>query len=241
LPTVFLFPRSGLYLAGAFSCPDGIMTIATVPHSQDFLPKLHDPDFLVFIRHGQTDWNAEGRMQGQRDIPLNAVGEGQATNNGALLKAYMESEGIDPATLDFVASPLGRTRATMERARKEMGLVPDAYRLDDQLKEITFGDWEGFTLEELADEEQDLVLQRRADKWRFVPPGGESYEMLADRIGRWLVTVDRPSVVVSHGGVFRVLRGLLEGGQTAKVPKLDVPQDKVFVWRDGKMTVLGGA
>jgi broad specificity phosphatase PhoE len=82
----------------------------------------------------------------------------------------------------------------------------------------------------LADEEQELILQRRADKWAFVPPEGESYEMLAERIGVWLKTIDRPSVVVSHGGVFRVLRGMLEGLDRYAVPKLDVPQDKVFVW-----------
>ncbi len=214
------------------------MTIVPAPQAPEYLQKLFDPGFLIFIRHGQTDWNAESRMQGQKDIPLNAHGESQATNNGALLKGYLEKEGIDPDTLDFVASPLGRTRATMECVRAEMGLAPDIYRLEDQLKEITFGNWEGFTLEELAVNDPDLVEQRRADKWRFVPPGGESYEMLADRIGRWLVTVDRPSVVVSHGGVFRVLRGLLEGGYTDKVPKYDVPQDKVFVWRDSQMTAV---
>ncbi|MEP4065096.1 MAG: histidine phosphatase family protein, partial [Nitratireductor sp.] len=113
-----------------------------------------------------------------------------------------------------------------------------SYRLEDRLKEITFGAWEGFTLEELADEEQDLLLQRRADKWGFVPPGGESYEMLTERIGGWLNSVDRPAVVVSHGGVFRAVRGLLEGRDKVSVPRLDVPQDKVFVWRDGQFTAV---
>jgi len=202
------------------------------------LPILHDPELLIFVRHGETDWNFEGRMQGQKDIPLNATGEAQASGNGARLKIYLDREGIDPAELDFVSSPLGRTRSTMELLRAAMGLDKEAYRLEDQLKEITFGAWEGFTLEELADEEQDLILQRRADKWGFVPPGGESYEMLADRIGLWLKTVDRPSVVVSHGGVFRVLRGHLEGRDTVAVPKLDVPQDKVFIWRNGQFEVV---
>jgi probable phosphoglycerate mutase len=202
------------------------------------LPKLHDPELLIFIRHGETDWNFEGRMQGQRDIPLNATGEGQASANGARLKAYLDQQAIDASALEFVSSPLGRTRATMELLRGEMGLDRTGYRLEDQLKEITFGDWEGFTLEELADDEQERILQRRADKWGFVPPGGESYQMLAERIGIWLKTVDRPCVVVSHGGVFRVLRGLLEGRDKVSVPKLDVPQDKVFVWRDGQFTVV---
>jgi len=214
------------------------MSILQTAPDPALLPKLADPEFLVFVRHGETDWNFEGRMQGQKDIPLNRKGETQASGNGSRLKAYLDREGIDPQTLDFVASPLGRTRATMELLRGAMGLETGDYRLEDELKEITFGAWEGFTLEELADGEQDRILQRRADKWGFVPPGGESYEMLAERIGLWLKSVDRPSVVVSHGGVFRVLRGLLEGRDRVSVPRLDVPQDKVFVWRNGQFTVL---
>lgn len=207
-------------------------TLATsgTPHP---LPRLHDPNLLIFIRHGQTDWNAEGRMQGQRDIPLNAVGVGQATDNGKRLGRYLQQHDIDPGDLDFVSSPLVRTRRTMELLRGAIGLPAEDYRLEGELREITFGSWEGFTLEEIADEEQDLILQRRANKWAFVPPGGESYEMLAERIGSWLKTVQRPSVVVSHGGVFRVLRGLLEGLDRYAVPKLAVPQDKVFVWGNG--------
>ena len=214
------------------------MTNLTTAPDLGLMPKLHDPELLIFVRHGETDWNFEGRMQGQKNIPLNVTGRAQAASNGDRLKTYLEREGIDPDTLDFVSSPLGRTRSTMELLRGAMALEATSYRLEDQLKEITFGAWEGFTLEELADEEQDLILQRRANKWGFVPPGGESYEMLAERIGTWLKTVDRPSVVVSHGGVFRVLRGHLEGRDRMSVPKLDVPQDKVFVWRDGRFDVI---
>ena len=198
--------------------------------------RLHNPDLLIFLRHGETDWNAEGRMQGQKDIPLNGTGVEQARSNGRRLKAYLEGERIDPADLDFLASPLGRTRMTMELARAEMGLAPDAYRLEDRLKELTFGSWEGSTLEEIAETSPELVAQRRADKWGFVPPGGgESYEMLSRRIGGWLETIIRPSVVVAHGGVFRVLRGLLQGLDRPSVPKLPVPQDVVFIWRDGRL------
>ncbi|MCX2723721.1 histidine phosphatase family protein [Roseibium salinum] len=210
------------------------MTKVQTQQGPILLPKLHDPELLIFVRHGQTDWNAEGRMQGQRDVPLNAIGEQQAAGNGERLNAFLEGQQIGHETLDFVSSPLGRTRATMELLRKAMGLDPSVYRLDDQLKELTFGEWEGFTLEELADEEQDRILRRRADKWGFVPPSGESYEMLAKRIGVWLKTVEKPSVIVSHGGVFRVLRGMLEGLDVNAVPRLDVPQDKVFVWRNGR-------
>jgi len=190
-----------------------------------------DCDFLVFIRHGQTSWNAEGRMQGQRDIPLNSIGETQARRNGGVLQELLAAEGMQAGDLDFVASPLGRTSMTMELVREAMSLPVGDYRREPLLKEITFGEWEGYTIEELAVSHPERIAERRADKWAFTPPNGESYAMLSERIAGWLATVKRPSVVVSHGGVFRVLRGLLEEHPTAAIPKLDVPQDKVFLWK----------
>ena len=181
---------------------------------------------IVFIRHGETDWNAEGRFQGQRDIPLNARGRLQAQRNGRVLIERMP----EAAAFDFVASPLERTRQTMEIARGAMGLDPSAYRLDPILKEITFGNWEGYTAPELEARWPDQVTAREGDKWGFVPPLGESYQMLSIRIEGWLSRLERDTVVVSHGGVCRVLRGLLLGLDSDTTPNLDVPQDRIFVW-----------
>lgn len=181
---------------------------------------------IVFIRHGETDWNAEGRFQGQRDIPLNARGRLQAQRNGRVLIERMP----EAAAFDFVASPLERTRQTMEIARGAMGLDPSAYRLDPILKEITFGNWEGYTAPELEERWPDQVTAREGDKWGFVPPLGESYQMLSIRIEGWLSRLERDTVVVSHGGVCRVLRGLLLDLDNDATPNLDVPQDRIFVW-----------
>jgi probable phosphoglycerate mutase len=96
---------------------------------------------VYFVRHGQTDWNAENRLQGQADIELNALGREQATQNGRKLAGLIP----DPQAFDFVASPMKRTRATMELVRAAMGLDPYAYRTDPRLVEVNFGDWQGFT------------------------------------------------------------------------------------------------
>lgn len=181
---------------------------------------------IVFIRHGETDWNAEGRFQGQQDVALNARGRGQARRNGLTLGEVLPRA----AGFDFVASPLLRTRETMEIVRGTMGLDPGDYRTDDILKEITFGDWEGFTASELARRWPDLTAAREVDKWRFTPPGGESYLMLSERIGRWLSDLDGDAVVVSHGGVCRVLQGLLTGLPSGETTMLDIPQDRVMIW-----------
>ena len=95
---------------------------------------------LVFLRHGETDWNVEGRLQGQRDIPLNDKGRGQARRNGEAIAAAIP----EVARLRFRRKPAHPRRARRWRSPAlAMGLDPSAYRLDDRLREITFGDWEG--------------------------------------------------------------------------------------------------
>src|SRR5690242_255965 len=104
---------------------------------------------LVFVRHGETDWNVEGRLQGQRDIPLNANGRTQAKRNGEVIRDRMP----EAATFDFISSPLSRTRETMEILRAAMGLFPATYEIDARLLEITFGELEGFTYRDIEERE----------------------------------------------------------------------------------------
>ena len=183
---------------------------------------------VYFVRHGQTDWNAEARFQGTRDIPLNDKGRGQARHNGATLKGL-----VDPAKVNFIASPLMRTRETMEIIRAEMGLEPHAYQTDDRLKELSFGDWEGRTVTELEETQADLWAARQTDKWFFRPPQGESYQDLADRLRSWVNEIDDPLVVVSHGGVNRGLRFLLSDHDNETLANALIPQDKVMIIKDG--------
>jgi probable phosphoglycerate mutase len=189
---------------------------------------------LIFVRHGETDWNAEGRLQGQRDIPLNDRGRAQARRNGAAIAGAL----ADGANFDFVASPLGRARETMEIVRTALGLDPSIYRLDDRLMEISYGEWEGLTGEELILRDPQAIAARDADKWEFVPPGGESYRLLSDRVARWLVTLDQPTLIVAHGGVGRVLRARVLGVDPFASLAGLFPQDSAFQWRDGAESVI---
>jgi probable phosphoglycerate mutase len=187
---------------------------------------------IVFLRHGETDWNVEGRLQGQRDIPLNDKGRDQARRNGKAILAAIP----DLADYDFVASPLERSRETMEIARLAMGLDPSAYHLDHRLREITFGDWEGFTTEELRKQDPAKVAARESDKWGFLPPGGESYRLLSERVEEWLSGIRRPTMAVSHGGVGRVLRRHLLDLDPQAAVTMSFPQDQAMLIRDGAAT-----
>jgi broad specificity phosphatase PhoE len=161
---------------------------------------------LYFVRHGETDWNRAQRYQGQQDIPLNATGRSQASRNGQALADLL---GGDGAALDFVASPLLRARETIEIVRRKMALAPDSYRTDDRLAELRYGHWEGQLWGELPRTDPEGYAAREADPWNWRPMGGESYRMLSERVGLWLAEMRRDAVVVSHGGVSRVLRGLV--------------------------------
>jgi broad specificity phosphatase PhoE len=182
---------------------------------------------IYMIRHGQTDWNAEGRLQGQQDIGLNALGRLQATRNG---KTLLESAGPEIADFDFVSSPLSRTRETMALLRAAIGLNAEDYRSDDRLVELSFGDWEGQTLEEVAKVSPERLLARVEQKWSFIPPGraAESYEILSWRVGAWLRSLTRPTVCVTHGGVVRSTFRLVANLSEDEAAMMTVPQDKIL-------------
>lgn len=195
------------------------------------------PKTLFFLRHGETDWNAEGRLQGQTDIPLNGLGREQAADAGRALRRC----GVDPGQRPWLVSPLARTRQTAELARDALGLKPLAYSTDDRLKEISFGEWQGQTWPELRRADLPAVRARNADKWGYTPPGGESYAALLERVSGWLAGVGEEAIVVAHGGIARMLMILLAGLPQHEAVDTDVWQGRVLLFRGGRGFWVSGA
>jgi probable phosphoglycerate mutase len=153
---------------------------------------LLTPTQFWFLRHGETDWNAQGLSQGRTDIPLNQVGVAQAERAARTLAGV----GI----VRIVASPLIRARRTAEIVAEALGL-PVA--LDGELQEVNFGAQEG---QPMADWFDDWVAGR------MTPVGAESFAALTARV---VGAVNRavagplPVLLVAHGAVFRALRGAM--------------------------------
>jgi probable phosphoglycerate mutase len=189
-----------------------------------------------FVRHGQTDWNVSERFQGQTDVDINSTGWTQADANGRKLAGIL---GKAPG-FDFVASPLRRTRETMRRVRIQMGLPPDDFRTDARLKEVNFGDWQGYVADEVEARWPGAIERRLADKWNFRPPGAtaESYAMLAERVRGWLDELTQETVGVIHGGVMRALFHLVEGMPGEQAASVDTPQDAILKLEDDRLTWL---
>lgn len=191
--------------------------------------------WFLFIRHGETDWNREGRLQGQQDLPLNPLGCRQATEAGRRAARFLRARGHDLAATAWVVSPLARTRDTAERARVAMGLPAEPYGLDERLREFSFGSWEGLTWHDVRQAAPAMLKERRRDKWNFVPPGGgESYAMLAERVRPWLSALEGGTVAVSHGGVARVLMMLAGGLSPMSAPNVEIPQGRVLLFEAGR-------
>jgi broad specificity phosphatase PhoE len=188
---------------------------------------------IYYIRHGETSWNAEGRLQGAQDVPLNDLGRKQAAHAGNILAGLFARDGRDKSSLAFVASPLIRARATMEMVRGELKLPSAGYALDDRLREIGYGQWEGSTLPEMQVADPDLFVRRQAEKWTVSPPGGESYVAVQARMQEWYASLATDTVAVAHGGTARALMVALGIETALSAADLTIEQGAVYLFRDG--------
>jgi broad specificity phosphatase PhoE len=190
---------------------------------------------IYYIRHGETAWNAQGRFQGSKDIPLNALGRKQAAAAGEILAGLLARDGHEAALLPYVASPLGRTRLTMELAREALKLPPADYGLDDRLREIGYGHWEGLTLPEMELHDAATFASRNLDKWGVAAPSGESYASVTLRMREWFDSLLADTVAVAHGGTMRALMVALGVATPLEAAETPIEQGVVYVFRDGAM------
>jgi broad specificity phosphatase PhoE len=148
---------------------------------------------LCLIRHGQTNWNLEGRYHGQRDVPLNETGRAQARALALQLQ--------DQPFSSIYSSDLQRARETAEIIAEAIH-VP--IMLEPRLREINQGDWEGQLVETIKDRYTGLWLERIIDPINVRPPRGETVGEVAERVYSALddiakIFTTRPVIICSHG------------------------------------------
>lgn len=185
---------------------------------------------IYLLRHGETLWNAEGRIQGQRDSVLSPRGERQASAMGRRLAGLLAGR----SDVRMVASPLGRTRQTAALVAAALAYDPARIAYDDRLREITWGDWDGFTRAEIEARWPGSLAPRYGEPvehWNHCPPNGESFASAGARARDWLngaLQSDRVTVAVAHGAIGRVLRSLHLKLAPADALALDEPQEAFF-------------
>ena len=188
---------------------------------------------IYYIRHGETSWNAQGRLQGTQDTALNDLGRSQAVQSGHILSDLLARDGRNKSELPYLSSPLLRARTTMELMRGALDLPPHDYATDDRLREIGYGRWEGFTLAEMEAADPAFFAKRLADKWRVAPEGGETYEAVQRRMRDWYDHLRSDMVVVAHGGTARALMVALGFETPQSASDLPIAQGAVYVFGDG--------
>ena len=180
---------------------------------------------IFLIRHGQTEFNVQRRLQGRMDSPLTPIGIEQARRMGRVLKDFAD----EPDLWTVISSPLGRTMRTAEIVCETIGLGC-RIETDPRLAEIDVGEWEGMTREEI---EAAAPGACEGDGWIFGAPGGETREDMQLRLRAMLDDHDeadgRRRLFISHGLAGGVLREVYAG-----VPHQSPwpPQDAVFrLWK----------
>ncbi|HVB16262.1 MAG TPA: histidine phosphatase family protein [Stellaceae bacterium] len=182
---------------------------------------------IFLVRHGETEWNRARRYQGWSDSPLTPRGVAQAEAVGRRLNELPEA-----ADAGIIASPLGRASRTAAIIAECLGRRGPP-RVDERLREISLGSWDGRDRRDI----RSLMGAAFAEyEWYFATPDGERYDGFAGRIGEFLAGLgDAPVIVVCHGVVTRVLRGLYAGMPRAAALRLAVPQDRIFRLADGRI------
>lgn len=185
---------------------------------------------IYLVRHGETAFNRERRLQGHVDSPLTARGERQARMVGQLLKELT----ADETGWRIVSSPLGRAQRTAAIVAETLGGWP--VETDPRLIELSFGPWDG-RLRSEREAAYPAAFGRTG--WAFDAPTGESYEAVCTRMADWLASLPpephRKVIAVSHGVAGRVLRGVYADLPRGAAIDQDVPQDAVFRLVDGQI------
>ena len=184
---------------------------------------------IYLVRHGQTEFNRERRIQGHVDSPLTELGVRQAHAVGRLLRDLIR----DPDGWRIVSSPLGRARSTADIVAEKLGGL--TVELEPRIQEMSWGAFDGRLRAEIEAEHPETFGKTG---WAFdAPTDGESYEVVCERVGAWLASLppepERRIIAVSHGISGRVLRGLYAGLPRDEAGQQDVPQDAVFLLQNG--------
>jgi broad specificity phosphatase PhoE len=191
---------------------------------------------IFLARHGETQWNIERRHQGRLDSPLTRRGIAQARAIGVRLRGLPEA-----AAAPIVTSPQPRARHSAEIIAAGLGILE--CRIDNRLRELTLGDWDGLSYREIAARSPGIFDGEQGWNWCFRAPGGEPYDCFASRLADWLADQDdtAPVIAVAHGLVSRVLRGLYAGLPRAASLSLPVPQNRIFRLAGGQIETIAVA
>lgn len=168
---------------------------------------MQAPEPIIYlVRHGQTEWNRQGIVQGQLDSPLTDLGREQAQAIGQYLADCL-SDQLDAIRIE--SSHLGRALTTANIIRETLGLEKERLTTTPLLAEMHFGNWQGFDKAQIENHWPGQLDERSRNRWHFQMPNGENYPMLIARARQWLAQQRSAplTIVVTHQQFSNALRG----------------------------------
>ena len=191
---------------------------------------MRDLPELWVLRHGETVWNAAGRLQGRLDSPLTETGILQAKAQGRIL-----AEITLPAETRLVSSPAGRALRTARIVGRAVGrdVTQDA-----ALLEIDLGAWQGQYIKDIPEARAVATPDGDPHAWKFSGPGCESLDDMVARLHGFLAGLDGPTVIVTHGVTSRVLRCLATGQPPSALSRLPGGQGVVHHVEKGQARMI---
>lgn len=180
---------------------------------------------LYILRHGETVWNSENRMQGELNSPLTAKGAAQAAKQGEILLE------CDLKGFAMICSPQGRA---LQTAGIALGPIANDITTDDRLREIGVGDWSGLCRDTLPMGTGPDALMAQYEE----APGGEGLVAVEVRVSAFLADLKGPAVLVTHGITSRVLRSLVAGPTAITSTSIHGGQGCVYHLKDGVQKLL---
>jgi len=188
---------------------------------------------IYLVRHGETTWNRIGRQQGHDDSPLTENGIEQARAVGKTLRR----EVPDIGSVCLETSPLGRARHTALIIAEELGFASEKILVTPLLIKHNLGHWQGLMPAEIDVFYPGAWQAREENKWDFLVPGGESYEMVAERARQWLANERHApiTIAITHAIMSRTLQGVYGGFTPAETVLRSHRQDRIYCLDAGRV------
>ena len=178
---------------------------------------------LLLIRHGETIWNAELRLQGQTDIAL-------SSNGRSMVQSWLVPEAF--SSFEWVSSPLKRATETAK-------ILGHSARVEPALTEMSWGQWEGLNWGALqASLGPEVMLSYGADSLDFRPPEGESPRDVQHRLRPWLEQLNKPTIAICHKGVLQAIYALASGWQMSGKPPIKFKHGDAYLFQVNLGTVI---
>lgn len=194
-------------------------------------PPMGEP--IIFLRHGETEWNIKGKYQGDADIEINEIGKQNSKENGRWIQKFLKEKNIKK--INCMVSPLKRTQKSLEIVIDNLQVEIKKIEMVQELREINVGHWQGLTTIEVKEKFYEERKNRKKNRWRFKPKNGESLNDRAKTLIEKIQGIKQPTIVITHAGIIRIIQYYLGNMEPELAAQFTINHRTALVWNNQKL------